>query len=121
MIQQQTLVKIADNSSIKNAKCIKVLEKLKKASIGDMIIVSIQKIKDNSNNKLNKKMLVKAVVLTTKQFFNCKNGFFLKFKTNSIVILDAKKAPIATRIFGLVPRRLKKKFPKIIALSNYLI
>jgi large subunit ribosomal protein L14 len=121
MIQPQTLLKVADNSGAKIVKCIKILGKFKKAKIGNIIVVSVKKNKENSNIKLKKKVILKAVVLRTNCSFKQDNGFFVKFKNNSIAFLDNHQNPIGTRIFGLIPRKLKKKFNKLVTISSYLV
>ena len=125
MIQQQTLLKIADNSGAKVAKCIKVLGGYKKktAKIGDIVVVSIQKLRENIKKtlKVKKKDIFRAVVIRTKFYLNKNNGFQLKFKDNAIVLIDKQGNPLGTRVIGFVPKELKKKFNKFVSISSNLI
>lgn len=123
MIQNQTLLKVTDNSGVKTAKCIKVLGKSKIAKIGSIIIVSVKKLKKNSNEliKLSRKSVQKALVLRTNFFLKQSNGFYVKFFNNSIVFLDKQQNLVGTRIFGFIPKNLKKKFNKLVGFSFYLI
>lgn len=122
MIQQQTKLKIADNTGVKLAKCIQIVKKSRqKGKIGDIVTVSIKKLKKNSNLKLKKKSVVKAVILRTTKFSQDKNGFYIKFNNNSIAFLDNQKNPVGNRILGLIPRKLKKKYTKLVSLTAFLI
>jgi large subunit ribosomal protein L14 len=124
MIQPQTILKVADNSGILTVKCIKVLKKEKKAKIGSLIIVSVKKFKVNNVNKLinlRKKLVIKALVLTTKKSLNQKNGFFINFSNNSAICLDNQNNFLGNRISGIIPRKLKKKFNKLVGFSFHLI
>ena len=123
MVQQQTKLEIADNSGVKIAKCIKILSKKKHGKIGDIVIVSVKKLKKNSNfKKLAKKSISKAVIVTTSKVVKHNNGFFVKFKNNSIAFIDNQtNNPISSRIFNLISKKLKKKFNKLVSLTSYLI
>lgn len=122
MVQEQTKLKIADNTGVKVAKCIKVVKKSKqKGKIGDIITVSIKKLKKNSSLKLKKKSVAKAVILRTTKFSRNSNGFYFKFNNNSIAFLDSQKNPVGTRVFGLIPRKLKKKYTKLLSLTIFLL
>jgi len=125
MIQQESLVKVADNSGAKLAKCIKVLGGKKKvAKIGDIVVVSIKKLRENNPKKLSKlkkKDIFKALVIRTKSSLRKKNGFYCKFHENSVVFLDKQKNPVGTRITGFMPKQLKKKFIKFVSIASCLI
>nr|AVR57489.1 ribosomal protein L14 [Entomoneis sp.] len=125
MIQQETLLKVADNSGAKTVKCIKVLGgyKKKNAKIGDIIVVSVKTTQNNSKKalKLRKKEVLKALVIRTKSIFKKNNGFYIKFDNNSVALLDKQKNPLGTRVIGFVPKKLKKKFNKFVSISRYLI
>ncbi len=118
MIQMQTSLTVADNSGAKKVQCIKVLggSKRKFASIGDIIVVSIKESIPNS--KTPKGKVFKAVIVRTVKEIARKDGSFIRFDDNSVVILNANLEPIATRIFGPVARELRtKQFMKIITMA----
>jgi len=118
MIQMQTRLDVADNSGAKKIMCIKVLggSKRKYASIGDIIVASVKEAMPNS--KVKKGEIVKAVVVRTAKEIARPNGTYLKFDTNSAVIINAAREPVGTRIFGPVARELRgKRFMKIISLA----
>jgi len=117
MIQQGTILKVADNSGAKTVKCIKVLKlKSKIAKMGDYVVVSIKKAV-----KLKKKEIFKAIVLTTKSSCKKLNGFFTKFKQNSVVLMDKQLNPVGTRINGLLAKKLKAKQNKLLAMTKNVI
>ena len=97
MIQQQTILKVADNSGAKTVKCIKVLGgfKKKKAQLGDVIIVSIQTLKNKSKitSKVNKGEVYKALIIRTKKKYIIKNGFTVNFDENSVSLLNKQNKP----------------------------
>jgi large subunit ribosomal protein L14 len=126
MIQTQTLLKVSDNSGAKIAKCIKVLGGFKKkyAKLGDIIIVSIQKLRNKSKNtsKVKKGEVCKALIIRTKVKYFKKDGTQICFNENSITLLNKQENPIGTRIIGPIPKFLKKKkFQKILSLSSGLV
>ncbi len=118
MIQQQTILDVADNSGAKRVMCIKVLggSKRRYASVGDMIVVSIKDAMPNS--KVKKGDVHKAVVVRTSKEIARPDGSLIRFDTNSAVLLNNQKEPIGNRIFGPVARELRgKDFMKIISLA----
>jgi large subunit ribosomal protein L14 len=125
MIQQQTLLKVADNSGAKIVKCIKVLGgfRKKQAKIGDIVVVSIQKLRDNPKKitRLKKKDIFKAVVIRTTHRLSKNTGFFLGFESNSVILLDKQGNPLGTRLNGFLPKKIKKKFNKLVSLSSHII
>ena len=128
MIQQQTILKVADNSGAKTVKCIKVLGGFKKryASLGDIIIVAVQELRNKSRitSKIRKGEVHKALVIRTKYKQKKKDGstsYFHKDK-NSVVLINKKGNPIATRVTEPIPYRLrKKKLTKFVSISTGLI
>ena len=123
MIQTQTLLKIIDNSGGKSVQCIKTLGgfKRKYAYIGDTIITTVKKIR--SKNKLKSKVkkgeIFSAIVIRTKFKQLRKDGSFLFFNENTCVLIDKQKKPIATRIFGPIPKELRtNKLMKIASISS---
>ena len=118
MIQMQTVLDVADNSGARKVQCIKVLggSKRKYASIGDIIVVSIKEAIPNS--KVKKGEVMKAVVVRTAKEIGRSDGSYIRFDTNSAVLIDTQREPVGTRIFGPVARELRaKKFMKIISLA----
>jgi large subunit ribosomal protein L14 len=126
MIQQQTLLKVSDNSGAKIVKCIKVLGGFKKkvAYLGDIIIVSVQQLRNKSKvtSKVKKGEIYKALIIRTKKKKIKKDGSIIGFKENSVSLINKQNNPIATRIIGPVPKELKKKiFNKFIQLSSGIV
>ena len=118
MIQSFTRLQVADNSGAKEIMCIKVLggSKRRYASVGDIIVASVKKALPDG--KVKKGSVVKAVVVRTKKEVQRENGSLIRFDENAAVILDAKKQPIGTRIFGPVGRELRyANFMKIVSLA----
>ncbi len=118
MIQMQTILDAADNSGAKKLYCIKVLGGSRKryAYLGDIIIVSVKEALPNS--KVKKGDVMRAVVVRTAKEARRADGTYVKFDTNSAVLINNQGEPIGTRIFGPVARELRrKKFMKIISLA----
>ena len=118
MIQTTTRLDVADNSGAKSVMCIKVFggSKRKYAAIGDVIVVSVKDALPNS--KVKKGDVLKAVIVRTKKAMARSDGSFIRFDTNSAVLINPQLEPIGTRIFGPVARELRaKKFTKIISLA----
>ncbi|MBF0103706.1 MAG: 50S ribosomal protein L14 [Deltaproteobacteria bacterium] len=118
MIQQSTVLNSADNSGAKKVYCIKVLggSRRRYASVGDIIVVSIKEALPNS--KVKKGDVKKGVIVRTRKEIRRKDGTYIRFDENSIVLIDPNGEPIGTRIFGPVARELRaKKFMKIISLA----
>lgn len=118
MIQQESILDIADNTGAKKVLCIKVLGGSRKryARVGDLIVVSVKEAQPNS--KIKKGTVHKAVVVRTKKEIARADGSLIRFDNNSAVLLNAQKEPIGNRIFGPVARELRgKNFMKIISLA----
>jgi large subunit ribosomal protein L14 len=118
MVQTTTTLDVADNSGAKKIMCIRVLggTKRKYASLGDVIIVSIKEAIPNA--KVKKGEVAKAVIVRTKKEVSRQDGSYIRFDTNSAVLVDKDNEPVGTRIFGPVARELRaKKFMKIISLA----
>ena len=122
MIQMQTVLDVADNSGAKKVFCFKVLggSKRQYASIGDVIVVSIREALPNA--KVKKGDVAKAVVVRAVKERRRKDGSYIRFDDNAVVLIDDKKEPRGTRIFGPVARELREKeFMKIISLAPEVI
>ena len=118
MIQDGTRLKVADNTGAKIAGCFKVLggSKRRYARIGDVVVASIKEAAPGGLVK--KKEIVKAVVVRQKSNLRRKDGSYIKFDDNAVVLIDKDKNPTGTRIFGPVARELRDKgYIKIISLA----
>lgn len=123
MIHLQTKVQIKDNTGIKEGICIKVLNK-KYGKIGDLILISIKKVKFNQlkKNKFKKGDILKGLIIQTK--YSSKNNFqnYIQFYNNSVIIFNNNNQPLGSKILGLIPSsfRKKKQF-KILSLSSNIL
>jgi large subunit ribosomal protein L14 len=118
MIQQQTMLTIADNSGARRAMCIKVLGGTRRryARVGDIVVVAVKDALPNG--AIKKGTVARAVVVRTKKEVRRKDGTYIRFDENAAVIIDANKEPRGTRIFGPVARELRdKEFMKIVSLA----
>jgi len=119
MIQVESMLKSADNSGAKRLQCIKVLgsSKPRYARVGDIITCSVKEAVPHATVK--KKQVVKAVIVRQRKEFRRKNGVYVRFDDNAVVIVDLKtKEPVGTRIFGPVARELRARgFQKIVSLA----
>jgi len=126
MIQQQTILKVADNSGAKTVKCIKVLGGFKKryAKLGDIVVVSVQQLRNKSKktSKVSKGEVFRALVVRTKKRYQKKDGSSFFLQENAVALINKQGNPIGTRILGPIPKILKKtKFMKFVSLSIGLI
>ena len=118
MIQMQSVLDVADNTGARAVMCIKVLggSRRKYASVGDIIVVTVKEA--TSTAKVKKGQVLKAVIVRTKKEINRGDGTYIRFDTNSAVLINAQNEPIGTRIFGPVARELRaKQFVKIVSLA----
>lgn len=118
MIQMQTNLDVADNSGARRVQCIKVLggSKRRYATIGDVIVCSVKEAVPNGRIKQGE--VVRAVVVRTAKEVGRPDGSYIKFDENAAVLIDAKKEPLGTRIFGPVGRELRaRQFIKILSLA----
>ena len=118
MIQQESKLRIADNSGAKEVLCIRVLGGTKKryATLGDKIVVTIKNALPNCNVK--KGSISNAVVVRTKKEIRRKDGSYIRFEDNAAILLNENDEPRGTRVFGPVARELRqKKFMKIVSLA----
>jgi large subunit ribosomal protein L14 len=118
MISAESTLDVADNSGARKVLCIKVLggSKRKYASIGDIIVISVKEALPNS--KVKKGDVAKAVIVRTAKEIARPDGTYIRFDSNSAVLITKENEPVGTRIFGPVARELRaKKFMKIISLA----
>ncbi|MEC7519944.1 MAG: 50S ribosomal protein L14 [Myxococcota bacterium] len=122
MIQVETEMDVADNSGAKRVAVIKVLggSRRRYAGLGDIVVVSIKEALPTA--RVKKGDVAKAVVVRTKREYQREDGSYIKFDTNSAVILNQNLEPIGTRIFGPVARELRvKRFMKIVSLAPEVV
>ena len=122
MLQQESYLKVADNTGAKEIKCIRVLggSKRKFGNIGDVIVASVRKAAPNGNVK--KGEVVKAVVVRTKKPVRRADGTYVRFDENAAVLIKDDKNPKGTRIFGPVARELRdREYMKILSLAPEVI
>ena len=118
MIQQQTLLKVADNTGAKELMCIRVLggSYRKWCNIGDVIVASVKKAAPNSAVK--KGDVVKAVIVRSKRGLRREDGSYIRFDENAAVLIKDDKTPRGTRIFGPIARELRDDgYMKILSLA----
>ncbi len=122
MIQQESRLKVMDNSGAKEILCIRVLGGTKKryATVGDKIVASVKHA--SSSSSLKKGTVVKALIARTKKEIRRKDGSYIRFEDNAAVILNNNEEPRGTRIFGPIARELReKKFMKIASLASEVL
>jgi large subunit ribosomal protein L14 len=122
MIQTESVLDVADNSGAKRVMCIKVLggSRRRYAGIGDVIVVSVKEALPNS--RVKKGDVAKAVVVRTARETGRPDGTYIKFDTNSAVLINPQGEPVGTRIFGPGARELRaKRFMKIISLAPEVV
>ncbi len=122
MVQERTILKVADNSGAKTVRCFRVLGGSRKryATIGDIIIASVQIAEPKKAVK--KKDVVKAVVVRQHSPLRRLDGTRVRFDDNAVVLIDEKKEPRATRIFGPIPKEIKDKgFATIFTMAEEIV
>lgn len=138
MIQRQTIVDVCDNTGAKRAMVINVYKgstaargkkRLKHAIIGDIVLVTVKKSLPNSEfsggvdrRDRSKRRKAKAVVVRSKMATRRRDGSYVRFDSNAVVLLDEKNEPRGTRIFGAVARELRERnFMKIVSLAEEVV
>ncbi len=122
MIQERSMLNVADNSGAKLIQCFRVLGATRRryARIGDVVVASVKKAEPRKAVK--KKDIVRAVIVRQKQPLRRTDGSYVRFDENAAVLVDAKKEPKATRIFGPIPREIKEKgFEKIMTMAQEIV
>jgi large subunit ribosomal protein L14 len=122
MVQQESIVEIADNSGAKSGLVIRVLGGTGRryASVGDMVVLAIKSSIPGGNVK--KGEVAKGVIVRTKKEIRRKDGSYIRFDTNAAVLVNDQKEPRGTRIFGPVARELReKRFMKIVSLAPEVV
>lgn len=119
MLQQESRMKVADNSGARELLVIRVLggSHVKTGNIGDVVVGTVKNAIPNSNMKKGK--VVKAVIVRSRQGVRREDGSYIKFDDNACVIIKDDKSPVGTRILGPVARELRdKEFTKIVSLAK---
>ncbi len=119
MIQQQTRLKVADNSGARELMVIRVLggSKRKYGNIGDVVVASVKKAIPNSNVKKGK--VVKAVIVRSVEGVRRKDGSYIRFDDNAAILIKDDKSPVGTRVLGPVARELRDRdYMKIVSLAS---
>jgi len=122
MIQLQTMIDVADNTGAKEAMCIKVLggSRRRYASVGDIIVATIKKALPTGEVKAG--TVVRGVIVRTAKEVRRKDGSYVRFDRNAMVLIDKDGNPRGTRIFGAVARELREKnFMKIVSLAQEVV
>ena len=122
MVQQETRLKVADNTGARELLVIRVMggSKVKYANIGDVVVGTVKKALPNSNMKKGK--VVKAVIVRTTQGIRRNDGSYIKFDDNACVIIKDDKSPVGTRVLGPVARELRERdYMKIVSLAKEVI
>jgi len=123
MIQAQTLVNITDNSGARIGRVFKVLggSKRRYARIGDIVVLAVQTAEPRKSTK--KKDVVRAIVVRQRQAFRRKDGSYIRFDDNAVVIIEKEKlVPRANRVFGPIPREIGEVgFQKIVSLAPEVV
>jgi large subunit ribosomal protein L14 len=122
MIQERSILKVADNSGAKTVRCFRVLGGTRRryARIGDIVVASVQTAEPRKNVK--KKDKVKVLVVRQRAPMRRADGSYVRFDENAVVVVDAKKEPVGTRVFGPMPRELKAKgFDKLMTMAEEIV
>ncbi len=118
MIQMQTMLRVADNSGAKLVRCFNVLgpSRRRRGEIGDIVIGSVRKRLPTSD--IVKGQVVRGVIVRTRSSYRRKDGTYIRFDDNAIVLINPQGEPVGTRVFGPVARELReKKMMRIISLA----
>ncbi len=109
MIQERSILKVVDNTGAKIVRCFRVLGGSRKryAEVGDIIIASVQVAEPRKGVK--KKDIVKAVIVRQRKPMRREDGSYIRFDDNAVVLIDEKKEPRGTRLFGPLPREVKER------------
>lgn len=121
MIQERSILKVADNSGAKTVRCFRILggSRRRYARIGDIIVASVQTAEPRKTVK--KKDIVRCLIVRTRESLRRQDGSYVRFDENAVVLVD-KKEPRATRIFGPIPREIKEKgYDTIASLAEELV
>ena len=122
MIQERSILKVADNSGAKYVRCFRILGGThhRYAGIGDIVVASVQSAEPRK--PIKKKDVLKVLIVRTKNASRRKDGSYVRFDENAVIVLNDKKEPVATRVFGPLPRELKEKgFEKLMTMAEEIV
>lgn len=122
MIQERTILKVADNSGAKVIRVFRILGGTRRryARVGDVVVASVQTAEPRK--PIKKKDIVKALIIRQRKALRRADGSYVRFDENAAIIIDAKKEPVATRVFGPLPRELKTKgFEKLMTMAEEIV
>ena len=122
MIQEESNLQVADNSGAKRVRCIRILggHERRYAGLGDVVVVSVKAA--IPNGQVKKGEVSKAVIVRTKKEYRRRDGSYIRFDENAVVLLNAQGEPRGTRIFGPVARELRERqYMKIVSLAPEVI
>lgn len=122
MIQERSILKVADNSGAKTVRCFRVLggSRRRYAEVGDIVIASVQVAEPRKQVK--KKDVVKVLIVRQRKPMRRKDGSYIRFDDNAVVLIDDKKEPRGTRVFGPLPREVKERgFESIASMAEELL
>lgn len=122
MIQERSIIKVADNSGAKIIRCFRILGGTRRryAEIGDVFIASVQVAEPRK--QIKKKDIVKAILVRQRKQIRRADGSYVRFDENAAVLINDKKEPIGTRLFGPIPREVKERgFDAIMSLAEEIV
>jgi len=122
MLQERSIIKVADNSGAKTIRIFRVLGGSRKryAHLGEIVIASVQGAEPRK--PIKKKDIVKCLVIRTANPIRRKDGSYVRFDENAVVLINEKKEPLATRVFGPVPREVKEKgYDAVFSLAEEIV
>lgn len=122
MIQERSILKVTDNSGARTVRCFRILGGTRHhyARIGDIVVASVQVAEPRKTIK--KKDIVKALIVRTRDPIRRSDGSYVRFGDNAVILVDAKREPVATRVFGPLPRELKAKgFEKLMTMAEEIV
>ena len=124
MVQERTILKVADNSGAKIVRCFRVLGGSRKryARVGDVIVASVQTAEPRNKLGIKKKDIIRAVVVRSRAPMRRPDGSYVRFDENAVILIDVKRQPRGTRVFGPIPKELKEKgYDKIVSLAPVVV
>jgi len=122
MIQERSILKVADNSGAKLVRCFRILGGTRRryGRVGDVVVTSVQQAEPRKTVK--KKDIVRVLIVRQREPMRRADGSYVRFDENAAVLIDAKREPIASRVFGPLPRELKEKgFEKLMTMAEEIV
>ena len=122
MIQERSMLKVADNSGAKLVQCFRILGGTRRryGQVGDIIVASVKVAEPRKAVK--KKDIVKVLIVRQRNPIRRQDGSYVRFDENAVILVDAKKEPVATRVFGPLPRELKERgFETLMSMAEEIV